>query len=1600
MKKLLLSTNFIIFFCNLFSQINATVGFGLIMKHQPKYFGLNCANVSGYEGGLQQPYLVSNLAEMGITTGRVMGGTYSMFWDWETGKLLTKKRLLHGYSPPNFNSFMPEPANTIKVFRDVVGGQVADMVFDLNVLTSSYNQQRAGILYTKLIGQRLRGVEMGNEFYNQGLSAGGKDHQEFVYNFSSAESYADTANRWIDSLRTTFGNSSKLPIAVVGSDQVLDNGNNNGEVERINDWTKIVMAKVQWGPDDANAITIHPYTGSAYPDSVMGTDTSKMNRFLYRPDYSFNVLQARDLNTIRTNPNIKVWFTEYGLYDKTHEVHATWAQGLFTARQTLSYLNDTLVELVDVHSMLGNATWSCIFADANGFDLTVGFNDNFDEPGTENDEDDDSPLNGGINYTSIAGEKTAVGNTLNLVSQAMRYTKQRTKMNFNGVNITVPYGLGNNLATTKLTGWKFSGFYNRNYIIVNSSKDSIAIPQSQIFAGESNISTRNYTMITDNPLDYVRGNAVNTSVIPPISLATVNNAHVPYKKTGSLNGTGNLVILPYSVTLIKVVLFDVPCCNGTDNFILSSYEDNKAVKAGTAGYLKILEGTGPYTWTSNNGSATGGNVSTNTGTTDNLKIIPYNNTTTNKFITYTVADAGTGRTNSITLTVLPKKLFEIKQGTIAVDTVTTCDNDCVTLTVTDIDVSYTDNRYQWYTVDGSLSNSGGRKTVTICPKEQNKMYYVIGYSGAGSTQIYSIDSVRVISKAWAEARPSKIEPNDYNVYICNDGIDTVKLGTPAIVPNLYAWTGPNGYTNNTAQPIVTNGGLYTLTVTGNGCTETSSIDVQSQACCTTAVQSLRFKAYTPLSVVAQAINAICDTCVVGKTIKNFDNIVNFNGPIISDGKYTIFGCDNFTFAQNADFRVRNQNTVIIDNSILNHCAGKKWKSVNTATAQEELIVQNSQIKNSSDGLILRNNALFTIYNNTFDLNQTSLQFFSYGGNMQGVWKNTFNISGPLFAPSSTLHRHIALANCPGYIIIGKNLDSANTFQFTYNASAAVKNAITVTNSGVKATENIFRNFWRAISIINVKTYHQVEITKNRMLSNYKYTTDNNTGTYNIGIYTANTASVTPLKFLIEANIFDSCRTSIYLSKIDNAVISNNTITLRKPASGTIYNHRALYILESFNDTIKINTFRTDSVTFNSLSATDKAKYTGADLQLFQSGSITDNDIKIFSKHINFNSTSTNNRVICNYFTRGLATSDLVTPTYTFSLLDANLNGTYFGGLISGITYSADNYWNNFPVNNICYRFAGSLAFDAPSINYKYRDFDNSTNKYRPKPFEGVLVESTPNATINNLCDAGIGGNNALLVLNDENNPNHSENDLEKSGEGDSTFVDIIENYEPIFDSTSVPTDYFIDMANYNTGLAYANEGIIDSAIVEQNFLGTITGSIILLNEALAMGDSASAANVLASLPRDIEMIDNLRIVTNIMLKNQKPTLQDSTSLITYAYMRVSEGGPATVMSRNKLEIIVDESILPKKSNKTRKNNQSSFWASIHPNPSKGELIFNTIEEEVLKLEMYDATGKLIYENKEVKDQTMIDFSALKSGLYSVILRNVNGYNAFKWVISK
>jgi hypothetical protein len=433
-----------------------TITYGDPKPHNRWFFGLNGTNVSNNAGGYGDAALTNNLSAMRVKHVRHFGGTDAQYFNFLTGYPLKKSESINGYITPNaYNEAFNNTANTLTLFKNSIASQGAEMVYDLNLLTSKFNHQRAGIMNALAIGQRIKAIELGNEFYNDGYNG----NREFAYAFPTPEVYADSVIGWCKTLDDLFLTTPYPPkIIAIGADKTDDNSNNVGDVDRINKWLPRLIAKLQWGQTfSPDGITIHRYTGPKYFGAdnvkklVLDNNENDMAKFLNTPHENFAKLNApgAELSQI-TAVGTKAYLTEYGMNDSEREVHGTWAHGLFVALQTLTYLENDAIELVDFHSMLGSALFSCIFSTTDGLNLPKKFNDNWPETGIL--EDQPETVNGvpetiepdaldAIDYATIIGQRSAVGNTLQLVGQAFDDASEKQKLIFSGtgqVGVTYP----------------------------------------------------------------------------------------------------------------------------------------------------------------------------------------------------------------------------------------------------------------------------------------------------------------------------------------------------------------------------------------------------------------------------------------------------------------------------------------------------------------------------------------------------------------------------------------------------------------------------------------------------------------------------------------------------------------------------------------------------------------------------------------------------------------------------------------------------------------------------------------------------------------------------------------------------------------------------------------------------------------------------------------------------------------------------------------------------------------------------------------------------------------------------------------------------------
>jgi len=215
---------------------------------------------------------------------RYPGGTISNSWDWQQG-LSTKY-----------------PRRAIHKIEDLVKmqkGTNADVIFVLNVISSTFKNQLELLKNAQKLGISIKYIEIGNEQY---LSS-----KKFGYNvkkFPSGKDYAKYANTWAAKLKKEF---PRVKIGIV----LLGRTNKN---PRLQKWNSLVIDNIK--AKNYDAFIYHIYL--KFPNYI------KLN-----PDNIARIIHKRIKYFEKSkvsNPKKQIWITEYGAHanseEKTVEVTA------------------------------------------------------------------------------------------------------------------------------------------------------------------------------------------------------------------------------------------------------------------------------------------------------------------------------------------------------------------------------------------------------------------------------------------------------------------------------------------------------------------------------------------------------------------------------------------------------------------------------------------------------------------------------------------------------------------------------------------------------------------------------------------------------------------------------------------------------------------------------------------------------------------------------------------------------------------------------------------------------------------------------------------------------------------------------------------------------------------------------------------------------------------------------------------------------------------------------------------------------------------------------------------------------------------------------
>ncbi|MFZ9942234.1 MAG: T9SS type A sorting domain-containing protein [Bacteroidia bacterium] len=576
-----ISTTFIFLFCffkaQLVAQTPVDVTLGSARNLPDEYYGLNGTNTiddgQGWNSLNSSTSGVPNdlqLNSIGNCNIRYPGGTVGNYWDWRKGYFFKQipgnlvfppsfEGRKNNWYDPTYSYDIEKPDNRLRQMKRSFMKSGCTPLFTMNLLTSDYNYQLGMLYHASELNIPVQNIELGNEYYSQ--------EENHLIKFPSVPDYSYTAMEWAKKLKTaSVFAGSVLNIAAVGASF------NENDWGRRRLWLKNLLNEFATNSDGQyiDAVTIHVYLGGGtnlfegvvpncganvtqnfeytppYPNDQV--PLCMLRKMLIRPFAAMDELEQSELLDIE-NAGKQTWITEYNLFDRgDYYIHGTWAAGLFAAAMTLNWLEDENITKINMHTMVGNAVWSNVFAMTDGFDFS-GFS---------------TPLS---SLLTNKWELTAIGNAMTMVGEAMKHATSVEPLTFTissnpPVNIDPDY-LGDNHPV--LYGYRFTKTDADETVIINFHEiGDYEFTISDIMPGS--YSGYEYEIMEGDPFYHVTGNATIGSIISNNALGQATLVRTGLNVT---NGNSTVILPGYSIlrvrgiksTALSIIASDDVVCN-------------------------------------------------------------------------------------------------------------------------------------------------------------------------------------------------------------------------------------------------------------------------------------------------------------------------------------------------------------------------------------------------------------------------------------------------------------------------------------------------------------------------------------------------------------------------------------------------------------------------------------------------------------------------------------------------------------------------------------------------------------------------------------------------------------------------------------------------------------------------------------------------------------------------------------------------------------------------------------------------------------------------------------------------------------------------------
>lgn len=319
------------------TQQDQVISASLIAPKRPlPLYGFNGNNIKGPQWST--PGLSDSIKALKMEIIRYPGGNIGDWWDWKKGWFISNNNL-----PIQYRSVKKINA-TLSDLKQLLKDNNCDVIFTLNMVTSSIDDQISMLKYADSIGIPIKWIELGNE-YNVMNSDGIKKYKTPIV-------YGDECNKWIAEIKTVFPNAK---IGVIGGNKTW--------AKSVQNWNKEVL---QTSPT-ADAIVAHLYP---YPEKIltnsMEMDFKKLYE-IYKHDF---LIQGFD----KVSKDKSIWITEYNilwnaskrfknpsLIKQAKDISQTWSQALSTVLLTSESTElSSKVNMIINHNLTGIPTFSAI----------------------------------------------------------------------------------------------------------------------------------------------------------------------------------------------------------------------------------------------------------------------------------------------------------------------------------------------------------------------------------------------------------------------------------------------------------------------------------------------------------------------------------------------------------------------------------------------------------------------------------------------------------------------------------------------------------------------------------------------------------------------------------------------------------------------------------------------------------------------------------------------------------------------------------------------------------------------------------------------------------------------------------------------------------------------------------------------------------------------------------------------------------------------------------------------------------------------------------------------------------------------------------------